>query len=301
MRKQFLGLLLVAALVVTGCAARSADQNRDLAWEEGSTRAPANVYTESAVSGDAKGAVGDDITPMIIYTGSLNLVVLDSMQAQEDVQRLAAEAGGYVAASESYRYEEGSVRITMTLRVPAGKFDEVMSKLRGIALEVERDSVSSENVTQEYVDLESRLRALEVKAARLEELMEDAEDTEAVLAVYRELSATQQEIEQVKGRMQYLERAAAMATISVALTPDALSKPIEVAGWRPQGTAKRAVEALVSTLQFLGNALIWIVIFIVPVLAVVAAVIYFVISGLSRLFGRRRRSKKTDAPAAPLQ
>ena len=164
----------------------------------------------------------------------------------------------------------------MTLRVPAEKFHEVMAQLRKLALEVNHDSTSSEDVTQEYVDLESRLRALEDKAARLEELMQEAEDTEAVLAVYRELSATQQEIEQVKGRMQYLERSSAMATISVTLTPDELSRPVEVAGWRPQGTAKRAVEALLNTLKFLGNALIWIVIYVVPVLAVVGGVVYLV-------------------------
>ncbi len=296
MRKHWVGILIAATLVLTGCGARTAEQKSNVAWDEGAARAPEAVESEFITVGYAADAPASDITPMIIYSGSLNLVVLDSMQTQADVQRLTEEFGGYVAASESYRYEQGSVTINMTLRVPAAKFDEVMAQLRKLALEINHDSVSSENVTQEYVDLDARLRALEAKATRLEELMEDAEDTEAVLAIYRELSATQQEIEQVKGRMQYLERSAAMATISVTLTPDALSRPVEVAGWRPQGTAKRAVEALLSTLQFLGNAFIWILLYVVPVLAVVGGVLYFVIRGFSRLLGRRKRSRQPKSP-----
>jgi len=292
MKKHWIWALVAAMLVMTGCGARVA---KEAAVDEGimPSAAPGNSASFSEVSQDT--AAGD-ITPMIVYNGSLELVVSDALQAQEDVQRVIKGVNGYVVSSESYRYEQGLVTVNMTMRVPADKFHEVMAQLRKLALEVNHDSTSSEDVTQEYVDLESRLRALEDKAARLEELMKEAEDTEAVLAVYRELSATQQEIEQVKGRMQYLERSSAMATISVTLTPDALSQPVEVAGWRPQGTAKRAVEALLNTLKFLGNALIWIVIYVAPVLAVVGGVVYLVRKGWSRLFGRRKRAAKTGEP-----
>ncbi|HXK43836.1 MAG TPA: DUF4349 domain-containing protein [Anaerolineae bacterium] len=298
MKKYWIWALVAAMLVMTGCGARVAEE---AAVDKGimPSTAPGSGASFSEVNQDA--AAGD-ITPMIVYNGSLELVVSDALQAQEDVQRVIEGVNGYVVSSESYRYEQGLITVNMRVRVPAEKFHEVMAQLRNLALEVNHDSTSSEDVTQEYVDLESKLRALEAKAARLEELMKEAEDTEAVLAVYRELSATQQEIEQVKGRMQYLERSSAMATISVTLTPDELSRPVEVAGWRPQGTAKRAVEALLNTLKFLGNALIWIVIYIVPVLAVVGGVVYLVRKGWSRLFGRRKRAAKTaellEAPEA---
>jgi len=298
MKKYWIWALVAAMLGMTGCGARVAEE---AAVDKGimPSTAPGSGASFSEVNQDA--AAGD-ITPMIVYNGSLELVVSDALQAQEDVQRVIEGVNGYVVSSESYRYEQGLITVNMRVRVPAEKFHEVMAQLRNLALEVNHDSTSSEDVTQEYVDLESKLRALEAKAARLEELMKEAEDTEAVLAVYRELSATQQEIEQVKGRMQYLERSSAMATISVTLTPDELSRPVEVAGWRPQGTAKRAVEALLNTLKFLGNALIWIVIYIVPVLAVVGGVVYLVRKGWSRLFGRRKRAAKTaellEAPEA---
>ena len=292
MKKYWIWALVAAMLVMTGCGARVAEE---AAVDKGIMPSAASGSGASFSEVNQDAAAGD-ITPMIVYNGSLELVVSDALQAQEDVQRVIEGVNGYVVSSESYRYEQGLITVNMRVRVPAEKFHEVMAQLRNLALEVNHDSTSSEDVTQEYVDLESKLRALEAKAARLEELMKEAEDTEAVLAVYRELSATQQEIEQVKGRMQYLERSSAMATISVTLTPDELSRPVEVAGWRPQGTAKRAVEALLNTLKFLGNALIWIVIYIVPVLAVVGGVVYLVRKGWSRLFGRRKRAAKTVEP-----
>lgn len=298
MKKYWIWALVAAMLVMTGCGARVAEE---AAVDKGIMPSAASGSGASFSEVNQDAAAGD-ITPMIVYNGSLELVVSDALRAQEDVQRVIEGVNGYVVSSESYRYEQGLITVNMRVRVPAEKFHEVMAQLRKLALEVNHDSTSSEDVTQEYVDLESKLRALEAKAARLEELMKEAEDTEAVLAVYRELSATQQEIEQVKGRMQYLERSSAMATISVTLTPDELSRPVEVAGWRPQGTAKRAVEALLNTLKFLGNALIWIVIYIVPVLAVVGGVVYLVRKGWSRLFGRRKRAAKTaellEAPEA---
>lgn len=298
MRKHWIMGLLVALLALTGCGAKLAeDQARG---GVSAPMAPAMQAESSAVRSDVNTQL-NDVTPMIVYNGYLDLVVLDSSKAQEDVQRLTAEFGGYVVASESFRYQQGLLTINMTLRIPAENFHAVMSRLRELALEVNRDSVSSENVTQEYVDLGSRLRALEAKAERLEALMEQAEDTEAVLAVYRELSATQQEIEQVKGRMQYLERSAAMATISVSLTPDALSRPVEVAGWRPQGTAKRAIEAMLGALKFLGDALIWILLFVAPVLAVMGGALFLVIKGLTRLLGRRKGSRQSAPPATPAQ
>jgi hypothetical protein len=211
---------------------------------------------------------------MIIYTGELSLVVSNTDEAQATVVALAEEMGGYIASASSYTYAGDLRRITISLRVPADRFNATMDTLRGLALEVTQDSIGSQDVTQEYVDLTSRLNALEVKAARLEELMEEAEDTEAVLAVYAELSETQIRIEETKGRMQYLERHAAMATINVYLTPDAMSQPVEIAGWRPGGTARRAIESLVATFQFLFDAAIWLVLAVAPVLAFIGLILY---------------------------
>jgi len=296
-------LVLWLAVFATGCGAsqsfdEAAPMMEEMEMADAESRGAMPSEPEPGAP-SANAALADVVDRMIIYTGELSLVVSDTDVAQSEVIALAEDAGGYVSGANSYVYNQGLRRINLTLRVPAEAFNDMMAALRDLALEVTQDSVGSEDVTQEYVDLESRLKALEVKAERLEELMDEAEDTEAVLAVYEELSETQIRIEETKGRMQYLERRSAMATITVTLTPDELSRPIEIVGWRPQGTVKRAIEVLVETFQFLIEALIWIVLLVVPVLAFIAFVIFILIRILRAIFGRGRRRSKKQAAAEP--
>jgi len=297
-RRQWIGLiLLLVAAVVVGCGAAAMDRTESGGgWNasapvEAPQMAPAaeEAWDEADMAYDTASSVVAE--RMIVYTGNLSLVVRDTEEAQRAAIAIAEEAGGFISAASSNVYSGGLRRINLTMRVPADAFNGTMEALRDLAMEVSQDSVSSDDVTQEYVDLESRLKALEVKAARLEELMDEAEDTEAVLQVYRELSSTQVQIEETKGRMRYLERTSSMATISVTLTPDELSRPVEIAGWRPQGTVKRAVEALINTFQVLVDALIWIVLLVVPVLLVIGLVIYGIIRLFGWVFGRRKRKK----------
>lgn len=302
MKYKLIVICLTLILVVTGCGMRAeptpqyAEAPRDEMAEPGSWGTSGSV----AYDADAVNLQAAEPVKMIIYNAELSLVVKDSGVAQEEITAMIEGLEGYVSNSSSYTYSGGLRRITLTLRLPAEKFNEAMTALREMAMEVTQETIGTQDVTQEYVDLESRLRALEAKAARLEELMEQAEDTEAVLAVYEQLHQTQLEIEQTKGRMQYLERSAAMATITVSLTPDELSQPIEVAGWRPAGIVKSAFEALIKVIQFLIGALIWIIILVIPVSLFIGGVLFLFGRGLRLIFGRRKRTPQTPPipPAA---
>ena len=296
MKRISMFLLLVLALVVAGCGGASESMERQEAPAP-SGGAASDMAFEEAMEAPAMEDVDDgaitsgEFDRMIVYNANISMVVKDTLQTQEEIAEMIKRQGGYLSSAESYKSGEDLVSINLTLRVPAEKFNATMAELRDMAREVDRESISSEDVTQEYVDLESRLTALEAKAERLEELMEEAEDTEAVLAIYKELSSTQQEIEQTKGRMRYLERSAAMATITVNLTPDELSQPVEVAGWRPQGTVKRALETLIEAFQWLFDALIWIVLVVLPIIVFVGLIIFGIIKLLGLVFRPRRRSK----------
>jgi uncharacterized protein YceK len=304
MKKIMVLTMVVVLLLTSGCAMRAPERaanESEVSYDEAYSSAEAPAQEQEG--GRASVAVADVPDLMIIYTGSLDLVVKDTQEAQDEVGKLVEQVGGYVASSESYRYEEGWTRVTLTLRVPSEKFNDAMSELRALAIEVSHDSVSSENVTQSSCGPGFALAGFGDQGRAAGGVDEGGEDTEAVLAVYQELSATQQEIEQVKGRMQYLERSAAMATITVSLTPDELAQPIEVAGWRPQGTVKRAVQALINTYQFLFDALIWIVLLVIPVLAGIGLVVYGIVKALAWLLNRRkpRQPKKVGPPSGTPQ
>lgn len=229
---------------------------------------------------------------MIIWTGNISLIVKDAEKSLEKVEAIAKDLGGYMVNSNSWHQEE-QLRANLTIRVPAEEFDTAMARLKDLAIRVEHRNVSTQDVTEEYTDLDARLRNLEATEKELLELLTEVRErtgkAEDILAVHREVSNIRGQIEQVKGRMQYLEKMTAMATINIELIPDALARPIVVAGWRPSGTAANALRILVKTLQFIVDAAIWLIIYVLPTLVVIA-IPFFILWMIWRRFRRRRKA-----------
>jgi hypothetical protein len=202
------------------------------------------------------------------------------------IEDLAAELGGYVTSSNTRQYEEGN-RASVTIRVPSEKLDQALEQLRELALEVRSESRSGEDVTEECVDLNARLKILEAAEQELLELYQTRQasgEVADILEVYRQLLAFRQDIEALTGRVQYLEQSAALAKVTVDLIPDVLAQPVEIGGWRPGGTARTALQALVSSLQFLADVVIWSVILLLPLAVVIGVPSY----GFWRLIRRWR-------------
>ncbi|MFH1447027.1 MAG: DUF4349 domain-containing protein, partial [Chloroflexota bacterium] len=152
------------------------------------------------------------------------------------------------------------------------------------------ESISGQDVTSEYTDAQSRLRNLEAAETALVSLMETATDPQDVLDIFNELIYIREDIEVLKGRIKYLEESAAMSAISVEIVAEESLQPIEIAGWKPTGVMRDAVQALINTLQGLGTALIWFGIFCLPFLIPLGFGIYFLVKGI-----RKARKKRKNA------
>ena len=307
MVKRKICLMLVALLavvLVTGCAAQMASEapsapvayemmEKEVAMDSEGQRASSAVPDVGEMGNSA-------IERLIIRNASLDIVVSDTDAVVDQVGALIDEFGGYVVDSNRYQYQEG-LRATVTLRVPVENLDEVLDRIRDMATEVRSESISGQDVTEEFVDLESRLRHLESTEQRLEVFLDDAEDTEAALAVYEQLRYVQADIEQVKGRMKYLEDSAAMSSVTVSITPDELAQPIQVGSWHPQGALRDALQSLIRVLQFLVDAFIYIIVLILPVVVAIAIPIVIVVLILGALFkGRKKRKAKAAAAQAKM-
>jgi hypothetical protein len=153
---------------------------------------------------------------MIVRTGRMAIIVEDVGTAVDRIARLAVDSGGYVVSSNSFRDGERQ-RGTVTVRVPVGDFDDVMGMIAQIAVEVTNQTTTAQDVTEEYADLGARLKNLEAAEQQLLRIMEKAEKVEDVLAVQREITSTRAQIEQTKGRMQFLEQTSATSLIEVTL------------------------------------------------------------------------------------
>lgn len=110
------------------------------------------------------------------------------------------------------------------------RFNEALQALRDLAVDVKSESTSGQDVTEEYVDLEARLRNLEASETQLLDLMKQAGTVEEILKVQQQLVNTREQIEQIKGRMQYLQESSALAYISVSLEQSKLSVEFTASG-----------------------------------------------------------------------
>lgn len=153
---------------------------------------------------------------MIVRTGTMSLKVKSVAKAADQVKEIADRLGGYVVSSTFHGREEER-RATISIRVPAEKYDEATKELRGLAVEVISESTKAKDVTEEYVDLESKLRNLEATEEQYLTLMEKAKTVDEMLKIQRELSKVREDIEKTKGRMQYLERTSATSLIEIRL------------------------------------------------------------------------------------
>lgn len=254
-------------------------------------RGAANIAIDDSLSNAVSQAQLE--TRVIIYTGDMALVVKDTQDAISAITQLATENGGYISGSNLY--QSGDVpRGSITLRVPAELYQNTLAGLRAMAVRVERESSNSQDVTEEYTDLQARKTNLEYTEAALQELLEERRrtgNTSDILEVYRELTNIRGQIEQIEGRLRYLTNQAALSTITVELIPDVLYQPVSVAGWEPQGVAKEALQSLVVALQGFVNLGIWLVIFVLPILMILLIPVVVVVV-IIRWWWKRRQAKK---------
>jgi hypothetical protein len=272
-RPIMLILGLIMAFVAASCAAPQ------VAAPSPAVSPPKADLVDRYAAGEAtsSGLRAEDsatVERMIVRTASLSIVVSDAELSLASIKAAAAELGGYVVDAQLWR-DNDQLRGTVTIRVPSESLDEALQRVKGMAVKVERETASSQDVTEAYSDLNAQLVNLEATEVELRELLATVRErtgkAEDILAVHRELSNIRGQIEQVKGRMQYLERTAAMAAVSVELIPDVLAQPIAGTGWRPSATIAEALRSLWESLRFLVDAVLVVLFYIVPLVVVLGA------------------------------
>jgi hypothetical protein len=157
----------------------------------------------------------------VIYRAELSVEVRSPVDAQSKITSLVEREGGFVASAAHERANEGPSDATLVLRVPARRFHAVLGEIRRLGDGKRAERIDSEDVTDEWVDLEARLRVQTRLEEQLLELLKTAGTVEAALNVHKELASVRTEIERIQGRKQLLERDVSLSTIRVTLTAPA--------------------------------------------------------------------------------
>ncbi|NIM94162.1 MAG: DUF4349 domain-containing protein [Anaerolineales bacterium] len=300
MRKLLiLSLLAFVALLFTACSAAGVREAPLVAPEPVMVERAAEV--EEIEASDARivsSAELQQVDPLVIRNADMAVVVFDPAETAETIGSMAEEMGGFVVSSNVFQtsYDGGeTTRASVIIRVPAERLNEAIDLIREEAVEVQRLSIEGQDVTQEYIDLQSRMRNLEAEEAQLLEILDSAEETEDILIISDHLWRVREEIEVLEGRIRYLEDSARLSMISVDIIPDEIAQPLQIGGWQPVGTARDAVETLYATLEFLGDAFIWLVICVLPILLILGVPAYFVIRAIIRRSSRKATEKEAES------
>jgi hypothetical protein len=281
-------VLLLGLVASSGCASTSTS----VGTTKYSAVMPAPVAPQAA-SGEAASRISADssaggtgtssIDRKIVRTGYITLEVSNIGESMDAISRLASESEGYVISSNKNDNNDNSSG-TISIRVPAGKYDEIMGKLRKLAVKVPNEHSDSRDVTQEYTDLNAQLTNLQATEAQYLNLLNKANTVEDILKVQKELSNIRTQIDQIKGRIQYLDRTSDMSLIQISLT---MTSSITKKGWDIVEILKSAVNGLIVFAQILLGFIIWAIIFC-PFWGGIWLLVWWLV--------RRRNKKKLSPP-----
>ena len=302
--------ILLGISACGGLAAAPAQRSMDYA-EPAAPMMEAPVESFAAGGADYEsnaagfGTESAQVERIVLKNADLRIVVTDPESKLDEIGRMAEDMGGYVVSKDVYQTTtSNNIQVpegNITVRVPAEKLDEAVGQIKAETVEVLNETSSGQDVTREYVDLNSRLKTHEQAAEQLSEILEEKTESEEVIEVFNQLVYHREQIEMLRGQINYYEEAAALSAVSVHVSAEETLQPLEIGGWRPVGVARDALQALINFLQGFVNFLIRLVILIIPAGALILGLlwllwrlVYFV---WRKIFphGLRKREGKQEA------
>ncbi|MFH1461120.1 MAG: DUF4349 domain-containing protein [Patescibacteria group bacterium] len=239
-------------------------------------------YSLDSLAGEesSNNTAGEITDRKVIKNGSLELLVKSAEETAKNIQGVAERLGGFTAGVDIYNVAQDAKSGRVTIRIPADKFNVAFDEIKKLAIKVERENSSAQDVTEQYIDLESLLKNLKAQESQYLEIMKKAETIEDILNVSSRLSGVRGQIEQIEGQLKYLANQIDLASITASLTEEG---DVEVFGinWRPLYVAKQALRSLISGLASYVDSMIKFV-FQLPVI-----LLWLVTIGLIALAGWR--------------
>ena len=232
-------------------------------------------------------------THMIIKNADIKLLVEDTDVAIDRATQAVGDLNGYIISSrvwyqpwydgENYKYA------TITIGVPVDQFERTLTRLRGLAVKVLDETASGEDVSNQFVDLQSQVTNLEATRDRIKSFLEEAKTVDEALRINTELANVEAQIEQIKGQMNYLQDRSAFSTITInfepvlpeELTPTPTPSPTPNP-WNPGDTFKNAKKTVTFAYQGIIDFLIWVLVVLVPIFAPPVLIVWALLKFFTR-------------------
>lgn len=246
-------------------------------------------------------SVEEGLNKKLIYEANVTLEVNDFNQAQSEIRNLVTLTGGYIVEfSENQSDSERGG--TFILKVPASGFSSFLDELEKLKSTSFQQSIRGQDVSEEYVDLESRLKVKQAMEARYLKFVNEATKTDELVKFANELERIQTEIEQIKGRMRFIDNHVAFSTVEIRVYQPLEDTVAKLAKEQPP-LLQRAEQALSGSLQVISMILQWIVIVIAGALPLIliAALIVAVYIPVRKKRRKSQPLRDSEFPESPGQ
>lgn len=224
----------------------------------------------------------------IIRNAELTLEADSPDDASASITKIAEKNGGFTVESQKQTNDAKATKsdsVTMTIRVPSAKFEESLDEIRKLSGRVISESVKGQDVTEEFIDVEARLKTKKALESQFLEIMKQGKTVEDALSVQRELADVRGEIEQIEGRKRFLENQSNLSTIKLRL-----QTPTNFSG-NSSGFFYQLGQSFGHGFDFAVNFILGLVTFIIailPFLLLIALPIFLIL----RYFWRKNKNAK---------
>ncbi|MDQ0159877.1 DUF4349 domain-containing protein [Alkalibacillus salilacus] len=300
MRQYIVIFMMVCAIILSACSnddANSTQQtsNNDAAdvEQEAGSKEQVQMSEESDTQSSKSEPSTDEAQDtnsdrMVIYTGRLSIEVPNYDDAHNQLTNKIESLNGYVVESSTRNQDEDHRSGHIRARIPQESFQDFMNQIDSENIHIVEKSTQGEDVTEQYVDLESRLNSKEAVEQRLLNFLEESDDTESLLEISNDLASVQEEIEQLKGQMEYLENHSAHATVTIEIEEKRVNIP-NIESEESLNTFERTQQVFMSTINTLIQLGSYLVVFIAGTSPILIPLL--IIGGV--IWYKRRKKKQS--------
>ncbi|WP_462409102.1 DUF4349 domain-containing protein [Neobacillus sp. Marseille-QA0830] len=294
--------VLIALICLAGCSSSSKDQSAggeeknsasmDSAKAGGASEAQSSITSGQPAEKTVEQENNLEVpNQMVIYQADLQLRVKNFDQTIKAMEEKAQGYGGYIAESTLNRQGDDQLSGTIKIRVPEQHFQDFLHDAEDTAAEVLQRNITGQDVTEEYVDLQSRLKSKRVVEDRLTSFLQGAAKTEDLLKISEDLAAVQEEIETIEGKIKFLENQTAYSTIMITLYEDKVVVP-DIDGDK-LNTWEKTKQQFMNSTNWLLAGLSGLVIFIFGNLPVLLLIAVIMLAGVY-IYRRRKHRNKSE-------
>ena len=278
--------LLTVCLLIHGCARAAAPLP---SREKTQAEPPVPVTTDGKATLPAATAALS--ARRIVRNAELSLEVESPSGAEQAATAIAEKLGGFTVSSERHQYGDGegqtSVTIDLVMRVPAEQFQPALAQLRALSKNVASEKITGQDVTEEFIDLEARIRTERALEAQYLDILKDAKSVKDALDVHTHLADVREQIEKAEGRKHFLENQTSLSTIHVEIRK--YVPEIRTSGFGFSNSLRLAAGDLVRVSAGIVTGVIRALGILLPILVILGIPAYYVVRFVRA--HRRRRAR----------